>query len=99
GASGGGAPRASIRAVGFDERLGAAAAVDRADDGPQRGGEDALVAADAPEDDAVARLRLDVGDGGGAGAGADGVLGVVDHVEIDAEGGLEGGDEGVDRPV
>jgi len=44
-------------------------------------------------------LGLDVGDGGGTGAGPDGVLGVVDHVQVDAEVGLEGGHEGVDGAI
>ena len=43
------------------------------------------------------RVGLDVGDGGGVGAGADGVLAVVDDVDVDAEVGLEGGDERGDR--
>ena len=42
---------------------------------------------------------LDVGDGGGVGAGADGVLAVVDDVDVDAEVGLQGGDERGDRAV
>ena len=76
-----------------------AVAVDGADDGLERRGEDALVEADAPADLAVGPLGLDVGDGGGVGAGADRVLGVVDHLDVDAEVGLQGGTKAAIGPL
>src|SRR2546425_13090583 len=76
----------------------AADAVEGADDGLERGRVDRLVHADAPGDD-VGAARLDVGDSGGVGAGRHGVLRVVDHLELDAEVGLDGVDEGGDGAV
>src|SRR5439155_10063183 len=75
-----------------------AQAVDGAHDRLERRGGDRLVHADTPGDALVAP-GLDVGDGSGVGAGADGVLGVVDDLDVDAEVGLEGVHERRDRAV
>src|SRR4029453_7806356 len=53
----------------------------------------------APPPRPVGALRLDVSDGHGIRPGADRVLAVVDDVDLDAEVGLEAGDEGGDGPV
>ena len=58
---------------------------ERGEDGAQRGSGDAWIGAETPANVAVAVDRLEVRDGPFVRALADGVLGVVEHVEIAAD--------------
>src|SRR5688572_23806417 len=74
------------------------AAIDGADHRPQRGGHDVGVEADAPADLAAVHARLDVSGRAGVRPFAEGVLGVIGQLHLDA-GLAQGIDEGGDGTV
>ena len=67
--------------------------------GPQARGQDALVETDAPLHLAAVALCLDIGHRGRVCARGDGVLGVIEHVDLDTEVRRQRVDECGDRAV